>query len=160
MVMMGESIRQIWVNHYQSFAGGRTTDYWIISTDYTSYSVVYGCQKQGPTGGCAEPMVWVWTRTPAGLLHAGQAMIVDDVLRTLCVNKSAFLETDQTDGELGHYLNDSCPCNVLPLKPHFYIAKLGMQGYTYFSYFCSIDCWYSLEPPRRGGSNVYPQSMF
>ena len=20
--------------------------------------------------------------------------------------------------------------------------------------------WYSLEPPRRGGSNVYPQSMF
>ena len=23
-----------------------------------------------------------------------------------------------------------------------------------------IDCWYSLEPPRRGGSNEYPQSMF
>ena len=23
-----------------------------------------------------------------------------------------------------------------------------------------IDCGYSLEPPRRGGSNVYPQSMF
>ena len=22
------------------------------------------------------------------------------------------------------------------------------------------DCGYSLEPPRRGGSNVYPQSMF
>ena len=24
----------------------------------------------------------------------------------------------------------------------------------------NIDCWYSLEPPRRGGSNEYPQSMF
>ena len=24
----------------------------------------------------------------------------------------------------------------------------------------NIDCGYSLEPPRRGGSNVYPQSMF
>ena len=24
----------------------------------------------------------------------------------------------------------------------------------------SIDCEYSLEPPRRGGSNEYPQSMF
>ena len=24
----------------------------------------------------------------------------------------------------------------------------------------SIDCGYSLEPPRRGGSNEYPQSMF
>ena len=23
----------------------------------------------------------------------------------------------------------------------------------------SIDCGYSLEPPRRGGSNEYPQSM-
>ena len=22
------------------------------------------------------------------------------------------------------------------------------------------DCGYSLEPPRRGGSNEYPQSMF
>ena len=24
----------------------------------------------------------------------------------------------------------------------------------------NIDCSYSLEPPRRGGSNEYPQSMF
>ena len=24
----------------------------------------------------------------------------------------------------------------------------------------SIDCWYSLEPPRRGGYNEYPQFMF
>ena len=24
----------------------------------------------------------------------------------------------------------------------------------------NIDCGYSLEPPRRGGSNAYPQSMF
>ena len=23
-----------------------------------------------------------------------------------------------------------------------------------------LDCGYSLEPPRRGGSNEYPQSMF
>ena len=24
----------------------------------------------------------------------------------------------------------------------------------------NIDCGHSLEPPRRGGSNEYPQSMF
>ena len=24
----------------------------------------------------------------------------------------------------------------------------------------NIDCWYSLEPPRRGGFNENPQSMF
>ena len=30
----------------------------------------------------------------------------------------------------------------------------------YFSYTCSKHRLYSLEPPRRGGSNEYPQSMF
>ena len=24
----------------------------------------------------------------------------------------------------------------------------------------NIDCGYTLEPPRRGGTNVYPHSMF
>ena len=24
----------------------------------------------------------------------------------------------------------------------------------------NIYCWYTLEPPQRGGSNEYPQSMF
>ena len=24
----------------------------------------------------------------------------------------------------------------------------------------NIECWYPLEPPRRGGSNEYPQSIF
>ena len=50
---------------------------------------------------------------------------------------------------------------LTPLKPHFYIIKLGLQGYTLF-YLCllkNIDCGYSLEPPRRGGSNWYQQSM-
>ena len=52
--------------------------------------------------------------------------------------------------------------NFDPLKPHFYIVKLGLQGYTLLFLFLlkNIDCWYSLEPPRRGGSNEYPQSMF
>ena len=33
----------------------------------------------------------------------------------------------------------------------FYILHISDQN---------IDCGYSLEPPRRGGSNEYPQSMF
>ena len=52
--------------------------------------------------------------------------------------------------------------NFDPLKPHFYIAKLGFTG-VYIIFLISaqnIDCGYSLEPPRRGGSNEYPQSMF
>ena len=49
--------------------------------------------------------------------------------------------------------------NFDPLKPHFHIVKLG---YTLFLLFLlkNIDCGYSLEPPRRGGSNEYPQSLF
>ena len=55
-----------------------------------------------------------------------------------------------------------CPCNVYPLKHHFYIVKLGYAGlYLFFLFLLqNIDCGYSLEPPLRGGSNVYPQSMF
>ena len=34
---------------------------------------------------------------------------------------------------------------------HFDIALIFAQN---------IDCGYTLEPPRRGGSNEYPQSIF
>ena len=51
---------------------------------------------------------------------------------------------------------------LTPLKPHFYIVKLGFTGvYIIFLIFAqNTECGYSLEPPRRGGSNEYPQSMF
>ena len=52
--------------------------------------------------------------------------------------------------------------NFDPLKPHFYVVKLGFTG-VYIIFLISaqnIECGYSLEPPRRGGSNEYSQSMF
>ena len=52
--------------------------------------------------------------------------------------------------------------NFDPLKPHFYTVKLGFTG-VYIIFLISAHkhrLWYSLEPPRRGGSNEYPQSMF
>ena len=60
------------------------------------------------------------------------------------------------------YIRKTCPCDEYPLKPHFYIEKRGFAGvYLLFLFLLqNIDCGYSLEPPRRGGSNVYPQSMF
>ena len=60
------------------------------------------------------------------------------------------------------HMMETCPCNVYPLKPHLDIAKLGYTGvYLFFlSLVQNIDCEYSLEPPRRGGSNVYPPSLF
>ena len=52
--------------------------------------------------------------------------------------------------------------NFDPLKAHFYVVKLGFTGVCIFFSFLlkNIDYGYSLEPPRRGGSNEYPQSIF
>ena len=51
---------------------------------------------------------------------------------------------------------------LTPLEPHFYIVKLGFTGVYIICLFLfkNIECGYSLEPPRRGGSNEYPQFMF
>ena len=59
-------------------------------------------------------------------------------------------------------IRKTCLYNGYPIKPHFYIVKLGFTG-VYIIFHISaqkIDCGYSLEPPRRGGSNEYPQSIF
>ena len=59
-------------------------------------------------------------------------------------------------------ITKTCLYNFDPLKPHFYIVKLGFTG-VYIIFLISaqnLDCGYLLEPPRRGSSNEYPQSMF
>ena len=51
---------------------------------------------------------------------------------------------------------NTCPWTV-------YIEKVGFAGVYLVSLsflIQNIDCGYALESPRRGGSNVYPQSMF
>ena len=47
-------------------------------------------------------------------------------------------------------IRKTCPCNVYPLEPHFYIVKLGFaEVYLFFLFLLqNIDCGYSLEPPR------------
>ena len=52
--------------------------------------------------------------------------------------------------------------NIDSLKPHFYIVKLGFTGVSIIFLFLlkSIDCGYSLEPPRGGGSNEYHNLCF
>ena len=60
------------------------------------------------------------------------------------------------------YITKTRLYNFDPLKPHIYIVKLGFTGvYIIFPFLLkNIDCGYSLEPPRQGRSNEYPQSMF
>ena len=60
------------------------------------------------------------------------------------------------------YITKTRLYNFDPLKSHFNIVKLGFPG-VYIIFLISVQnhrLWYSLEPPRRGGSNEYPQSMF
>ena len=59
-------------------------------------------------------------------------------------------------------ITKTCLYNFDPLKPHFCIVKLGFTG-VYINFLISaqnIDCGYSLEPPRRGGSNEYRNLCF
>ena len=61
-----------------------------------------------------------------------------------------------------HTIRKTYLYNFDPLKPHFYVVKLGFTG-VYIIFLITaqnMDCGYSLEPPQRGGSNEYPQSMF
>ena len=47
--------------------------------------------------------------------------------------------------------------NVLVVK----MKKIHWKNFDIFLIFAqNLDCGYTLEPPRRGGSNEYPQSMF
>ena len=41
------------------------------------------------------------------------------------------------------------------------IGNFQLKNLNIFLIFAqNIDCGYTLEPPRQGGSNEYPQSMF
>ena len=64
------------------------------------------------------------------------------------------MENLNTLRKLAHAINR----DFLALK----IENFQLKIFDIFSYFCSkhIYCGYSLEPPRRVGSNEYPQSMF
>ena len=59
------------------------------------------------------------------------------------------------------YITKTCPCNIQRFFSTVKIEKLIRKFLIFFLFLLqNIDCGYTLEPPRRGGSNEYPQSMF
>ena len=53
------------------------------------------------------------------------------------------------------------PCNILRFFHGLENDNFQMKIFDIFLIFAkNIDCGYTLEPPPRGGSNEYPQSMF
>ena len=58
-------------------------------------------------------------------------------------------------------ITKTCPCNkqrFLALKIEKFQLKIFDIFFLIFAQ--NIDCGYTLEPPRRGGSDEHPQSMF
>ena len=51
-------------------------------------------------------------------------------------------QLDASRGVKFRYIRKTCPCNIYPLKPHFYIVKLGFAGvYLFFLFLLqNIDC--------------------
>ena len=101
----------------------------------------------------------------------------DSVLTSLFICSSVVCESDRNICTTVKYeetlygrhlaLNTSCShYENTPIQIHrkFHLQKLKkiqIKNYDIFHYSAqNIDCGYSLEPPPRGGSNEYPQSMF
>ena len=58
-------------------------------------------------------------------------------------------------------ITKSCPCDIQIYFKVVKIEKLQEKNFDIFLIFAhNIYCGYTLEPPRRGGSNEYQQSMF
>ena len=54
---------------------------------------------------------------------------------------------------MNHLHQENMSMESIPRESPFYIAKLGVARYSHF-FAPNIDCGYSFEPPRRGGSNM------
>ena len=76
---------------------------------------------------------------------------------------------------LACYLKLDVCYSFIPLRKHAHVIyriffvvlqRNPMKNFTgkkndiFLIFAQNIDCVYKLEPPRRGGSNEYPQSMF
>ena len=66
-----------------------------------------------------------------------QVLIILKTIRLLLVSCATWANTTNVEcmTVLGHRNRITYPCSEYPLKPHFYIIKLGLAGVYLFSYF-------------------------
>ena len=68
---------------------------------------------------------------------------------------------ENKNGYHGKAHHENMPIKFWPPFTPLLYSKTGVyRGINYVFYFCSKHSGYSLEPPRWGGSNKYPQSVF
>ena len=130
-------------------AGSSRKDFLCLTFDYAlrDYLPCYGFPVCGSSDAYAQSPIWATDKRLCIKLSQG----------LFCMSANS-----KGSGETALIITKTCLYNFDPLKPHFYIVKLGFTG-VYIIFLISaqnIDCGYSLEPPHQGGSNEYPQSMF
>ena len=87
-------------------------------------------------------------------------VIVDTVLWRFTVLKSRTKSVTKKSNKTFLY-RDQGSTQCLNLNLILYTKTGVCRGIPIFLIlFQNIDCGYSLEPPRRGGSSMHPQSMF
>ena len=65
----------------------------------------------------------------------------------------------QSESQYTH--NENLPVQYTEIFLALKVKKYQLKKFDIFLIFAqNIDCGYTLEPPRRGGSNEYPQPMF
>ena len=99
-----------------------------------------------------------------GLARFVSSIMFSDMLSMfpLHFRTTSFLTISVLKFEPVHIITKACLYNIDPLRPHYYKVKLGFTG-VYIIFLLlpkNIDLGYSLEPPRRGGSSEYQQSIF
>ena len=77
-----------------------------------------------------------------------------------CFNKNTSVYQLEKKNETEENITKTCPCNVYPLEPHFYMAKLNAGTYLFFLCLLqNIECGYLLEMPRQCGS-IIPTTIY
>ena len=83
-----------------------TVPYWIISTDYTHYSVTYGCDVINETGGCDAAHAALWSRRP--LLSDVWKNKTHQVFSVICINWTSLNDTIHNHGLLLSFPQQKC----------------------------------------------------
>ncbi|XP_038045827.1 uncharacterized protein LOC119720270 [Patiria miniata] len=108
-------------------------DYWVVSTDYTSYALVYSCGEQRSDGSCTKrgEHAWLMGRSLAGVPEEIRTR-VPELLSSVCIRP--------------HRLHDvprDCEVELTQAPNHLPAASTGCQADG------NTDC-------RRGASTLNP----
>ena len=112
-------------------------------------------------------------------MHAHDSSLYDSLLSSNSIQRKCSSLSHNVNGRTSHNVNGrtvnlmqgsgiviNCPLRKLAHAMNRYFLALKIENFQlknfdiFLIFAQNIDCGYTLEPPHRGGSNEYPQSMF